>query len=80
MSLAKHVDAADVLRKAGDHPVHKHTVHRAPNIAYLNRYQGSDTPKYEIPEKGLNGRATYQILHDELDLYVVCLLACNGLF
>jgi glutamate decarboxylase len=27
-----------------------------------------DVPKYRLPAKGLNGKAAYQLLHDELDL------------
>jgi glutamate decarboxylase len=71
MSLINHVNVDELLSKAADHPVHKHTVHRGEpgaKIAYMNRYQGKTTPKYELPAKGLDGRATYQILHDELDL------------
>ena len=27
-----------------------------------------DVPKYKMPSQGIDGKAAYQILHDELDL------------
>lgn len=39
------------------------------DIPYTSRYEvEDDVPRYSIPSKGVNARATYQLLHDELML------------
>ncbi|KAG6887531.1 hypothetical protein C0995_014634 [Termitomyces sp. Mi166 len=35
---------------------------------YGSRYGTNPIPKYKIPSKGLNAEATYQLIHDELNL------------
>jgi glutamate decarboxylase len=59
------------VKESRDHPIHKHKSDRRQfhDVPYLSRYGADiDVPKYKMPSQGIDGKAAYQILHDELDL------------
>ncbi|KIR57851.1 glutamate decarboxylase [Cryptococcus bacillisporus CA1873] len=71
MALSQHVDADKLIEECKDHPIKRHLAHKAAlyDIPYTSRYEvEDDVPRYSIPNKGVNARATYQLLHDELML------------
>lgn len=71
MALSKHIDVDDLLAKSREHPIHKHKSDRQEyhDVPYLSRYNADmEVPKYRLPSRGIDGRAVYQLLHDELDL------------
>ncbi|KAK4686768.1 glutamate decarboxylase, partial [Tremellales sp. Uapishka_1] len=71
MALGKHVDTDQLIRDAKDHPVRKHIGGRVDlhELPYASRYDVDfEVPKYKMPEKGVDGKVAYQILHDELEL------------
>ncbi|KAF7791236.1 hypothetical protein EIP86_002250 [Pleurotus ostreatoroseus] len=57
-----------------DHPTknHRHRIHSSNNhhieSPYGARYGTSSIPKYKMPTKGADAKATYQLIHDELTL------------
>ncbi|BFZ58529.1 glutamate decarboxylase gad1 [Savitreella phatthalungensis] len=71
MSLHKHVDAAEVLKKArGGSRVDQVRAQGQTTLGtpYSGRYEAyTDIPKYQIPKQGIPANATYQTIHDELD-------------
>lgn len=68
MSLSKHVDPEELIEQAADHPIlglldhpagkRAHAYHRG---AHAGRYNTEPIPKYQIPQKGLDAEATYQV-------------------
>ena len=51
---------------------HRHSIHSSNKHhiegAYAARYGTSSIPKYKLPRQGIDARATYQLIHDELTL------------
>jgi glutamate decarboxylase len=68
--LHKHVDTEDMIRLAKMSSVCSHFVkpHNVHTLAYGSRYATEDIPKYKLPEKSAGAQATYQLIHDELEL------------
>ncbi|WVQ93968.1 glutamate decarboxylase [Kwoniella sp. CBS 9459] len=70
MSLSQHVNAEQIIEQSRDHPVRKHTHDRQStlyDIPYTSRYDVEiDLPRFSIPDKGVNAKVCYQLLHDEL--------------
>ncbi|KZP04962.1 glutamate decarboxylase [Athelia psychrophila] len=71
MSLAKHVNADRLLQQAADKKTHHaFTKHDPSKIHHMygGRYGTAAIPKYNIPSKGIDAEAAYQLIHDELSL------------
>lgn len=70
MSLHKHVDANEVLKKARGGRGNAKQASSATTLAtpYSARYEAfEDIPKYKMPAEGIAANAAYQMIHDELD-------------
>ncbi|KAI9296493.1 glutamate decarboxylase [Neoconidiobolus thromboides FSU 785] len=67
MPLAGQVKADEVLEKARE----KRVVDKGSklqNFAYASRYQAREIPKFRMPEEGVDPKAAYRIVHDEMML------------
>lgn len=69
MVLQRHISSDSEIRKSELHPSasgredqHLHS------LAYSSRYATSSIPKFELPEKSVEPRVAYQLVHDELEL------------
>ncbi|KAK9466941.1 pyridoxal phosphate-dependent transferase [Lipomyces arxii] len=70
MPLSRHVDAQQLVKDRQER-FHLHSHARGSHIAmpYGTRYSASESiPKYSIPDDGVNAKAAYQLIHDDLDL------------
>ncbi|KAH9822540.1 pyridoxal phosphate-dependent transferase [Melampsora americana] len=71
MSLSKHVKPEQLLKSVKEHKHQKLTErenhHQVAN-AYESRYLNQEVPKYQLPHKGINADAAYQLIHDDLEL------------
>ncbi|EST07358.1 Pyridoxal phosphate-dependent decarboxylase [Kalmanozyma brasiliensis GHG001] len=75
MSLSKHVDPDELIEQAVDHPIlgllqhpggkKSHAYH---SHAHAGRYVTEPIPKYQIPKKGTDAQATYQLINSDLSL------------
>ncbi|KAJ7138454.1 glutamate decarboxylase [Mycena crocata] len=71
MSLSRHINAEDVIKKCRDHPHRKHADQQGRQTLHQSWSRDEDAaraPKYTIPEFGINSKAAYQLLHDETAL------------
>lgn len=75
MSLARHVDPDEIIKKLQNHPsaAHKHPLHlrnAASSVTpYSSRYASQqEISKFKIPREGAPADAVHQMLKDELDL------------
>ncbi|SNX87806.1 related to GAD1 - glutamate decarboxylase [Melanopsichium pennsylvanicum] len=75
MSLSKHIDPEELIEQASDHPILsllEHSsgkkAHAYHSGAHAGRYVTEPIPKYQIPQKGTNAEATYQLLNADLSL------------
>ena len=70
MSLHRHVDADEVLKKARGGRGNSKQANSATTLTtpYSARYEAfEDIPKYKMPADGIAANAAYQLIHDELD-------------
>ncbi|OCH95645.1 glutamate decarboxylase [Obba rivulosa] len=71
MALSKHLNPDNLIKAAQDHPNKRHlkssTGHQQTH-PYGGRYGLEPIPKYHIPSTGTDAEATYQLIHDELNL------------
>ncbi|KAJ7219060.1 glutamate decarboxylase [Mycena pura] len=75
MSLSKHINPDGLLQASRDkkHASHFHSLtQRQPQAsishAYGARYGTQPIPKFQLPSKGIDPEAAYQVIHDELAL------------
>ncbi|TFK62232.1 glutamate decarboxylase [Pluteus cervinus] len=69
MSLARHIDAEDIIAKAKEkRNLSDARANRLTSSSWRRDLDGAGAPKYTMPKVGIPSRAAYQLLHDETAL------------
>ncbi|KAJ9053436.1 glutamate decarboxylase gad1 [Entomophthora muscae] len=68
MALSVRIDPDLLLQEAKDTPQESSNDPHMHSFAYSSRYQKNEVPKYIIPETGMEAKAAYRLVHDELNL------------